>query len=187
MGDVNAPGRVFSASVRADQFQALFGDAQSPVLVFDFAIYLDCSLPRETRSLVVVETATARIVSTADKVLSGLADAVGEGRHRIEGDTYRLAAAAARERVDRRLPFLVAKVKSAIDEERHRRRRRLDTVFDLRLADAESGEGEEKSEEVARLLEEKRRAVAHAEAHYDPESLAVLAEVELVLLVGVKP
>lgn len=184
MAETAAPGRVFSVSVSSRRFHTLFPHAESPVLVFDFAVYLDCSIPREERIPVVVETATGEVLSARDSFLTELAGAVREGRLRVDADVYEGAVVVAGEYLEQKLPPLVAKCQEAVDEERRQRRRKLDTVFDLRLADARSVEGEEALAEVARLQEEKRRAVRHAEAHYDPESLNVLAEVELVLLVG---
>ena len=185
MYEASASGRVFSASLPQSVFRDLFGEAEGPILMFDFAVYFDCSLPRETRILAVVDTPGGGIVPAADSTLAMLAGVVKTGRHRVEADVYQRAAAAAREHLAQRLPALVAELEDVILAERHRRRRKLDTVFDLRLADAEGGTGPAEDEEVARLLNEKRMAVRHAEAHYDPESLHVVAETELVLLLGV--
>lgn len=177
--------RVFSASVPPSTFRKLFGEAEAPLMLFDFAAYFDCSLPREKRLLVLVETGAGRILPVPDSTLAALAVAVGAGRLRVEESLYRGALAAARAHLAQRLTSPVAELEAAIAAERDRRRRRLDTVFDLRLAEADTGDEATAAEDVARLLNGKRLAVRHAEAHYDPESLRVSLETELVLLLGV--
>jgi hypothetical protein len=176
-------GRVYLVSVPFAEAEQIVGDRAS-YLIVRFEATWHSAVPSSHRFGLAVPLVGGDVRPLTSADCAALAEVVRESNDRVESAIVESSWERLLIGAEREVAVGTEEVKAKLMSLQSRRRREIEAVFRARQMSLEdySGEGDEAAS-AALLERERRAALDHADAYYDPNRLTVELRVTLALVV----